>query len=87
MKFYTHVGRQHNNLFVRGYEDGKRFQDLIEYQPYVFVNTPVESDFKSLDGVNVKKFYPGNMRDTNEFIEKYKNVKGHTVFGIPVYQR
>jgi DNA polymerase elongation subunit (family B) len=73
-------------LYVRGYEDGKRFQDQIEYQPYVFVNTPVESDFKSLDGVNVRKFYPGNMRDANEFIEKYKNVKGHSVFGIQSFE-
>ena len=86
MKFYTHIGRQQNTLFVRGYEDGKRFQDQIEYQPYVFVNTPVESDFKSLSGVNVKKFYPGNMRDANQFIEKYKGVKGHSVFGIQSFE-
>lgn len=86
MKFYTHIGRQQNTLFVRGYEDGKRFQDQIEYQPYVFVNTPVESDFKSLSGVNVKKFHPGNMRDANQFIEKYKGVKGHSVFGIQSFE-
>ena len=86
MKFYTNIARQHNTLFVRGYEDGKRFQDQIEYQPYVFVNTPVESEFKSLEGVNVRKFFPGSMKQAGEFIEQYKDVKGHSVFGIQSFE-
>lgn len=86
MRFYTHIARQHNTLFVRGYEDGRRFQHEIEYRPYVFVNTPVESEYKSLTGVNVRKFFPGTMSETNNFFNQYKNVKGHEVFGIQTYE-
>ena len=86
MKFYTNIARQYNSLFVRGYEDGRPFQEQIEYQPYVFVTTPTESEFKSLNGVNVRKFFPGNMKDAGEFIERYKDVKGHQVYGIQSFE-
>ena len=59
MKFYTNVARQYNSLFVRGYENGRRFKEQIEYNPYIFVSSPAPSEYKTLSGRHVDKFYPG----------------------------
>lgn len=86
MKFYTHVARQFNKLYVRGYEDGVRFKDMVDYQPYVFVTSPVPSDFTTIDGKHVAKFFPGNMKDTNDYIKDNGDVYGHSIYGTQSYE-
>ena len=86
MKFYTHVARQYNSLFVRGYEDGRRFKDQIEYNPYVFVSSPTPSEFKTLSGKHVAKLFPGLMRETDEYVKHNADVRGHEIHGIQQYE-
>ena len=38
MKFYTNVHQIGDHVLVRGYEDGQRFDDRIEYHPTVFIS-------------------------------------------------
>ena len=86
MKFYTHVSRQFNTLYVRGYENGQRYKEEIEYQPYVFVQSHLESEFKSLSGASALKAYPGNMRNTSEYIAQNGKVSGRALYGIEAYE-
>lgn len=86
MKFYTHVARQFNKLYVRGYEDGVKFKDMVDYQPYVFVTSPVPSEFRTLEGKHVAKFFPGNMKDTNDYIKNTGDVHGHSIYGLQSYE-
>ena len=87
MKFYTHVARVGNRLLVRGYEDGQRFKDMVEYRPYIFVSSPdVESEYRTLNNRPVSKVFPGSMKDTAEYIKDYTDVQGHEIFGVLPYE-
>lgn len=85
MKFYTHFAKQFNTLYVRGYEDGRRFKEQIEYQPYIFIPSPTSSEFKTLEGKYVAKFFPGSMKDTDVYIKGNVDVHGHKLHGIQSY--
>ena len=37
MKFYTHFSKLGNHILVRGYSNGKRFNDKVEYNPVLYV--------------------------------------------------
>lgn len=87
MKFYTHVARVGNRLLVRGYEDGQRFKDVIDYQPYIFVTAPnSDAEYRTLDDKPVTKFFPGSMKDTGEYVKEYSDVKGHNIYGVIPYE-
>lgn len=81
MRFYTNVKKLGNYLYVRGYEDGVRFRDRIEYQPSLFIKSKESSQYKTLQGEYLKEINPGNMRDTFKFIERYKDVDNFEIFG------
>ena len=81
MRFYTNVKKLGNYLYVRGYEDGVRFRDRIEYQPSLFIKSKEPSQYKTLQGEYLKEIKPGNMRDTFKFIERYKDVDNFQIFG------
>lgn len=85
MKFYTHVLKAFDKIYVRGYEDGRRYQDVIEYSPYIFVLTSNsgEEGYKTLDGRGVSKVSQESMRAASQYINQYKKepVVGHEMFG------
>lgn len=37
MFFYTNVFSRGNKIYLRGYRDGQRIAEVINYKPYVFV--------------------------------------------------
>jgi len=83
LKFYTHVHKAFDKIYVRGYEDGRRFKDQVEYRPHIFISSSVlqNPEYTTLDGKPVAKIHPGTMRDTVKYIEEYKGVAGHEVYG------
>ena len=81
MKFYTHVFKAFDKIYVRGYEDGQRFQDIVEYDPYVFVSSTKASEYKTLDGKSVSKLHMGSMREASNYIKQNKDVAGHELYG------
>ena len=86
MKFYTHIAKQFNNLYIRGYEDGVRFKELVEYRPYMFITSPKPSKYKTLDGKYVDKYFHGTMRDTDEFVRSRGDVHGFQIYGSQSYE-
>lgn len=87
MKFYTHVARVGNKLFVRGYDDGQRFRDEVDYRPYIFVGVqPNVATHKSLDGTPVAKMHHGSMREASQYIKDNANVAGHKIFGTEGFE-
>lgn len=85
MKFYTNVARYGNMLLYRGYDDGKKKQEKIKYKPTLFVNTPKQTDWKSLDGVPVAPIKMDSMRDAKEWIAANKQTAGRIIFGNDKY--
>jgi len=79
--FYTNVAIRGENILYRGYENGKRIQTKVPYQPTVYIPTKNESEWKTLNGQPVEPFCAGGIYDTREFIKSYKNVHGFSVYG------
>ena len=82
MKFYTHFSKLGNHILVRGYNNGKRFNDKIEYNPVLYVSANgKDSDYKTLDGQSVAPVSQGTMRDATEFMKRYEDVDNFKVYG------
>ena len=82
MRFYTHVFKAFDKIYVRGYDHGVRFKDVVEYNPYIFVASGEgNSPYRTLDGKSVHKFMCGSMRDAAKHIAEYKDVEGYNIYG------
>ena len=85
MKFYTNFLRHGNQILVRGYEDGVRFKDKIEYSPTLYIPSRARSDYQTIEGYFVSPVEQGTMRDAADFIKKYEEVKNFKVYGTTNY--
>lgn len=83
MRFYTHVFKAFDKIYVRGYDDGVRFKDVVDYNPYIFIASGDSkgTPYRTLDGKPVHKFMCGSMRDAAKHIAEYKDVEGYSIYG------
>ena len=86
MRFYTSVNEKFNKILVRGYDDGKYFQIEEDFRPTLYITSNKKSKYKTLDGLNVEPIQPGTISDCKEFIKKYENIEGFTVYGNDNYK-
>jgi len=84
--FYTNVQCVGDNIMFRGVVDGKRRSDKIEYYPTVFVPTNKETKYSTLEGKKVGAVNPGSIKETRNFIKKYKGVSGFEIYGNDNFQ-
>jgi DNA polymerase elongation subunit (family B) len=80
MKFYTHFSKLGNHILVRGYNNGKRFSDKVEYNPTLYLQHKA-GDYQTLDGQSVAAVSQGTMRDATEFMKRYEDVDNFKVYG------
>ena len=85
MKFYTNVVLVGNEILSRGYDNGKHFKNRETFYPTLYVKTNNKTKYKTLEGDNVDEIQPGTVRETRQFIEKYKNVDNFVVYGNTRY--
>jgi DNA polymerase elongation subunit (family B) len=89
MEFYTNVFRSGNKLCVRGYSNGIATKDKIDFRPTLYVSSKKKNSsgeiFRTLDGQVLYEIQPGSMKDTREFVERYKGVDGFDVYGNSQY--
>ena len=81
MKFYTSVEQSGNNILVRGYENGKQFQDKVQFNPTLFLPSSTKGEWKTLSGKNVRPVKQGNIRDAKQFIEEHKDIEDFEICG------
>ena len=82
MKFYTHFSKLGNNILVRGYKDGKRFSDKVEYNPTLYLPAGTkDAEYRTLDGQSLAAVSQGTMRDATEFMKRYEDVDNFKVYG------
>ena len=84
MKFYTNVSRYGNSLLYRGYENGKKVQKRIKYQPTLYVSS-LKGDWTSIDGVPCAPIKFESMRDAKNWIQENKGTAGRQIFGNDRY--
>lgn len=86
MKFYTNVSRFGNNILYRGFENGKRIEERIPFQPVLFVESKKSTGkYQTLHGIPVEPVQLDSMREAAEFLEKYRHVEGFGVHGQTNY--
>jgi len=86
MNFYTNVFPYGNRMLVRGIENGRPFQRKIEFFPTLYVTSNKEdSQWRTLDGQIVDEVTPGSIKETRDFVERYKDVQGFSVYGNTNY--
>ena len=83
--FYTNVQRYGNTILHRGYRNGVRFSERVEYQPTMFVSTKSSSEWTTIFDEPVEPVKPGTMRDCRDFIDRYAEVSNFMIYGNTNY--
>ena len=81
MKFYTNFLRYGNRIFIRGYSNGKPFNDKVEYNPILYFPTKEKTEFKTLNGEFVKPVPQGNIKSALNVVKNYNEIENYQVYG------
>lgn len=83
MKFYTNVSVRGNDILLRGYEDRRRVQTKVPYQPFCFQDTnKTNTGFKTIDGRPVEKVDFHTISDLKDFMDSYKGISNKNFYGM-----
>ena len=82
--FYSNIDRFGNNLLIRGFKNGKRFDKKHKFYP-TFHMPDSNGDWQSLDGCSLTEKKPGDMRACRNFLDKYEDVANFAVYGTTNY--
>ena len=74
MNFYTSVYVIGNNVMFRGIRNGKRVKQRIEYSPSLYLETKKDSQYKSLQGLNLERRQFDVIRDARDFLDNWRDV-------------
>jgi DNA polymerase elongation subunit (family B) len=90
MEFYTSVVNYGSKMLVRGYDEkGNPFKRREDFKPTIYVPSKNQTSYKTLDGKFVAPLQAGTMRDTRDYIDRYKDVEGFEIYGnnnfVPQY--
>lgn len=78
MNFYTSVQVYGNNILYRGIIDGKRVKQKIDYSPSLFIPSKIPTEFKSLDGIQLKQKIFGTIKEAKEYSKKFEGISNST---------
>lgn len=83
MRFYTNVLQKGNAIYVRGYENGSAFKEVIQYKPYLFVDakTP-HTQYRTIKNEPVEKIEFDSIKEARDFIKRYKDTSGFNIYGL-----
>ncbi len=85
MKFYTNFFVRGDNVYIRGYENGRRFVDQVSYKPTLYVPSRKKSKHTTIYGENVEPIQFGSISDAKEFTSKYDDVEGFKIYGSTLF--
>lgn len=80
--FYTNVVHRNGKIYARGYLDGKRYKNIENYKPYLFIPTKEKSKYKSIHGQPMKRMDFANIREAKNFFHEYKDVENFNIYGM-----
>ena len=84
--FYTNVQVYGSRILYRGVEDGRKVKRKIDYFPTLYVSSKVHTGFTSVSGEAMAEMKPGNIRETRDFVEQYKEVENFKIYGNQKYE-
>jgi DNA polymerase elongation subunit (family B) len=82
-KFYKNVFKMYDKIYAIT-DEGK---EIVDFKPTMFINRSIDkvNPWKTMKEETVYPIQPGSMKDTDNFIEQYKNVSGIIVNGFTNY--
>ena len=84
--FYTNVQVYGSRILYRGVEDGRKVKRKIDYFPTLYVPAKEHTGFTSVSGDAMAEMKPGNIRETRDFVETYKDVQNFKIYGNQKYE-
>lgn len=84
MAFYTNIFQRGNRMYVRGFDKGLRYTDVVNYTPYLFINKN-GGKYRTLDGRPVEKLPFDSIGDAREFINRYEQVTNFEIHGLTIF--
>jgi len=85
MYFYTNVHVNSNSAFIRGYKDGKRFEQRRDFSPYLFAPSQIPTGYRTLDGKYVKPLHFTDVKEARDFLKRYDEVANFTLYGSTLF--
>ena len=81
-EFYTAVHQIGDRIVEIYYSGGKRSTRVSHYQPTLFVpSLKSDAQWKSLDGLPLEGFQPGNISECRETVQRYSSVANFKIYG------
>jgi len=81
MLFYTNIYTRGNNIYFRGFKDGKRVNEKVPFQPVFYLRTGKETPYKSLLGEKLEKKKFESIDQARQFLKTYKDVSNFPIYG------
>lgn len=85
MRFWTDVSLSGSKILYRGYENGRKVQRQVKYQPYLFIQDHA-GDYRSLDGKKVKKKPFNSIWDAKQYIERNRGISNNPIYGYDRFE-
>lgn len=83
INFYTNVSFHKGRILLKGFDNGKRIQTSIPYQPYLFVQSnDTASPYKTIFGAPVERVDFRTVGAARDYINKYKDVSNYDIYGM-----
>lgn len=80
--FYTSCEVYKGKILYRGYQNGKRIQDKLNYEPYLFFKSTKPTGFKTLSGQHVEQRFYDTISEAKNFLFKNKDISGFEYWGM-----
>ena len=81
MKFYTNVTTIRNKIGVVGYDNGRRFSELRDFSPTLYVKSTKPSDWKTIKGAYVVPRVFDDIRETRDWIKQMGDISNFEYYG------
>lgn len=82
MDFYTNVYLRGSEILIIGYKNGQRQKLKLPCQPYLFVSSKQPTEYTTIHGEYVDKIEFESPKEARDFINRYNNVEGFTLYGM-----
>ena len=82
--FYTFVGSTWDKILISGYENGKKFNRKVNYEPYLFL--PGKGDYRTVDGKKLRREDFSSIREARDFVKGSAGISNFGVYGMTNYQ-
>ena len=70
-----------DNFLVRGHENGRHFATREKFYPTLFVDSKKKTKYKTLSGDYVEAIEPGTVRESRDFIKRYRDIENFNIYG------